>query len=299
MMTSPRSATAPVRFHCAFSRVALFVLIAIGAPLLAQSAASSACPAARSTSATIGVGAFVCYGGNCILFDRTVEGPSHTFTVEPILRAVPTNGPAAGKLLDGDIIIAIDDALITTARAGRKLAAPVVGRPLRFRVRRAGREIEAVVVPTEGCETPGIAISDSPEAEARARETIGRMLQGVATKRSALRSARAEEIVADFGMTVDCTDCGWRMPLSGGPLTWHATTPPRVTGVEPAGPAARAGVRVGDLLDTLDGAPFVGGDESSVWGALRAGTKAALTVRRGSKVLRLEISPRHPVRQRM
>jgi hypothetical protein len=299
MMRPSLSPTARVRFQCALFRVALCVLIAIGAPLLAQSAASSACPAARSTSATIGVGAFVCYGGNCILFDRTPEGPSHTFTVEPILRGVPANGPAAGKLLDGDIIIAIDDALITTVRAGRKLAAPVVGRPLRFRVRRSGRETEAVVVPAEGCETPGIAISDSPEAEARARETIGRMLQGVATKRSMLRPAREEEIVADFGMTLDCVDCGWRVPLSGGPLAWHAARPPRVTGVEPAGPAARAGVRVGDLLDTLDGAPFAGGEESPVWGALRAGTKAVLIVHRGSKMLRLEITPRHPARQRM
>src|SRR5258705_12868943 len=129
--------------------IAALALALAGAskPLLAQTVASGPCPLPRSTSATIGVGMYRCYGGNCVLFDSTGRVPSHTFTVEPRLLQVKAGGPADGKLRDGDAIVAVDGALITTSEAGRTLANPVAGRSIRFRVRRSGTGIETAVTP--------------------------------------------------------------------------------------------------------------------------------------------------------
>jgi S1-C subfamily serine protease len=281
----------------------MLALTNVTSSLLAQSVTNAPCVAGRSSPATIGVGSYVCYGGDCILFDHTADGLRHTFTVEPMVRDVLTDGPAGGKLRDGDVIIAVDGALITTAEAGRKLASPVAGRVLRFRVRRQGAEREADVTPTAGCETPGISIADNALEEARGRE-IARTLATTrhvesGRVRAPLRAARPEEIPVDLGMTLDCTDCGWRLPLTGGALRWHSADPPRVVDVEPGGPAARAGLRPGDVLDTIDGAPFVGGDESTVWSALRANKTAVLRVRRGARIMDVVITPRRPPRNRM
>ncbi len=272
---------------------AALALTLVAPPLGAQQVATKQCPKIRSTTATIGVGAYVCYGGNCILFDSTPQGTSHTFTVEPLLRGVPANGPAAGRLRDGDVIVAVNGALITTAVAGRILAAPIAGRAISFRIRRAGAEFETDVTPVAGCEQLGIVMADSPQAEARAVAQMAAIVarRGV-RERSTMRPATAAEVSVDFGMTLQCGDCGWRVPLDGGWVRWQATERPRVSTVEAGGPADRAGVRVGDVLESLNDAPFVGGIESPIWNALRAGRSGTLRLTRDGSAVAIAITPR-------
>jgi predicted metalloprotease with PDZ domain len=268
--------------------------------LAAQTFATDPCIAGRSSAATIGVGSYTCYGGNCILFQSAPDGRAHVFTVEPMLRGVPANGPAGGKLRDGDIIIAVDGALITTADAGRRLASPVAGRPIHFRVRRRDAQIEVDVTPVTGCEVPGISIADNAEAEARGSALARRLGERLAAARSGrIRAAAPDEIPIDFGMTLDCTDCGWRVPLKGGALSWHSSEPPRVATIDPGGPAALAGLRVGDTLIEMDGAHFTGDDGSRVWNDLRPGRLVKLHVRRGDSMIGVGITPRRPSRIRM
>jgi S1-C subfamily serine protease len=285
--------------RCALTRATLALTLTAGPiELVAQGAASAPCPRPRSTTATIGVGMYRCYGGNCVLFDSTGGAPSHTFTVEPQLAHVRPTGPAHGRLRDGDVVVAVDGALITTSQAGRALANPVAGQPIRFRVRRAGAVVETDVTPVAGCEDLTISVADSPDAEANGSAAAQRVLSGTSDISGFVRPATADEVPVDFGMTLDC-DCGWRVPFFGGPLRFHSASAPRVAAVEPGGPAAQAGVHVGDVLDSIDGASFTGADESPAWGVLRPDRPATLRLRRGSVALRVIVTPRAPRRSRL
>lgn len=286
--------------RCALARATLVLtLTALPLPLVGQRSANAPCPRPRSTSATIGVGMYHCYGGNCVLFDSTASVPSHTFTVEPQLAHVSSNGPAHGRLRDGDVVVAVDGALITTAEAGRALANPVVGHPIRFRVRRSGAVIETDVTPVAGCEDLTISLADSPDAEADASAAAQRVLSGTSDISGFVRPAAADEVPVDFGMTLECDECGWRVPFFGGRLRWHSVSPPRVAAVEPGGPAAQAGVHVGDVLESIDGAPFTGANESPVWGALRPDRPATLRLRRGAVGMQVIVTPRATRRNRL
>lgn len=276
----------------------LALALAATDPLLAQAVASGDCPRPRSTTATIGVGMYGCYGGNCVLFDSTGGVPSHTFTVEPRLLHVKPGGPADGKLRDGDALVAVNGALITTSEAGRTLANPIAGRAIRFRVRRSAAVIETEVTPAAGCEDLTISIADGPdeaESVARARQ----VLNGTTDISGFVRAATPEEVPVDFGMSLDCIDCGWRVPFFGGPLQWHSASHPRVAAVEPAGPAAQGGVRVGDVLESIDGASFAGADASPTWAAMRPDQPATLRLRRGGTAVRVIVTPRRPRRARL
>ena len=162
-----------------------------------------------------------------------------------------------------------------------------------------GAAIDTDVTPVPGCEDLSISVSDSPKAEAEG-VAIARSLYGRGgNTRSVLRPATAEEIRVDFGMTLDCSDCGWRVPLTGGALRWHSAAPPHVVSVEPRAPAARAGVQVGDVLESINDASFAGDGESPVWSALRPGQMATLRLRRGTTLARVTITPRSSRRSRL
>lgn len=73
-----------------------------------------------------------------------------TFRTEP--RIVRLTGDAgSGPLREGDAIVAVDGALITTREGGKRLANLTPGRPVRLSVRRDGRRIEVQAVPSVRC----------------------------------------------------------------------------------------------------------------------------------------------------
>jgi hypothetical protein len=73
-----------------------------------------------------------------------------TFRTEPqIVRLA--SGAGSGLLREGDVIVAVDGALITTREGGKRLANLVPGRPVRLSVRRGGRQIGIQAVPTLRC----------------------------------------------------------------------------------------------------------------------------------------------------
>ncbi len=89
-----------------------------------------------------------------------------------------------------------------------------------------------------------------------------------------------------FGMAVS------RHPVDAGdPMTQHAV---RVCGVDPAGAAARVGVRVGDTIVTIDGQPFRPvGDEATLLslGSHPPGKPVTITLDRGGAEIVVQVVP--------
>lgn len=94
----------------------------------------------------------------------------------------------------------------------------------------------------------------------------------------------------EFGVAISCGECGWRR--SGGRLRFVTGEFPVVDAVEAGGPAAQAGLAVGDVLISIDGHPIPSDEGGRRLGALEAGERVTLEVRRGDRILEVSIAPR-------
>lgn len=72
------------------------------------------------------------------------------FLSEPVITEVDPDGPAAGRLLPGDIIVAVDDDLITTRRGSFRFWFSH-GEPVRVYVSRDGRPEVRRIRPSREC----------------------------------------------------------------------------------------------------------------------------------------------------
>lgn len=139
------------------TRVAILATLALllGA---ARVPAQDVCPEGRPVTGDLGIERYRCVGGACEIWSRTQAGRAHVFTTEPRVDQLDPAGEAAGKLEVGDVIVAVDDLLITTAAAGRRLASLEPGRPVRLWIRRDGREVRLTVTPVPGCGPSGLSV---------------------------------------------------------------------------------------------------------------------------------------------
>lgn len=250
--------------------------------VLSRVSMSQECPAEHPIAASLGFSSYVCYGGDCRIAVREGGILYHDFTVEPRVRGVDPSGPAAGTLRENDVLVAIDGALVTTRAGGERLANLSTARDVTLRIRRDGVDLEVRVRPKAGCNQPGISVSANETAERDAQSRVRALLA------RAERGAEAEAPVS-FGLVLECGDCGWRR-RGGGSAYFLSNVPPVVVRVDSDGPASRAGLMPGDTLVSVAGAPFVGGDRSQAWSALRPGRPVVLSIRRG-RAVDLRITP--------
>jgi C-terminal processing protease CtpA/Prc len=246
---------------------------------------------------------FVCYGGDCQIALRDGETLYHLFTVEPMVRGVVPDGPAAGRLREGDVIVAVDGRLITTRAGGERMASLAPGGAVTLRVRREGRELDVTLTPRGECHRPGISIAANAMAEARAQESIRQArgelsrspYRGGASRTPSGRPRPGEGFVpgpVDFGLSLACSACGWRLVDSQPQHVEFVTAvAPIVAAVLQGGPAEKAGVFAGDTLVALDGFSLTGNVPDSVWTSLRAGRPVRLGLRRG-RLVELVVVPR-------
>ncbi len=108
------------------------------------------CPEGHPESGDLGIGSLLCISGSCTINLRTS-------------RDLRESSPAAGKLQGGDILLTIDGVLITSREGSRRMANLKPGRPVTLRIRRAGREIDVVLVPRLGCSMPTLGREGQPE----------------------------------------------------------------------------------------------------------------------------------------
>jgi S1-C subfamily serine protease len=275
--------------------------------LFALPLAAADCPEGKPLTGDLGIGRLTCLGGECDVNGLGHDGHyHHNFSREPVVSHLRAGSPAASMLRDGDAIVAVDDAPITTAEGGRRLANLTPGKSVHLLMRRDGKTFNAWMEPVTGCNMPMLVVtggSHSQEMEARLaieRERAAahgnvaggrtRTMEEQMAMEHARPGARAAAAGAplDFGMELSCEGCGWRR--EGSQLFWHASSEPSVAGVTPNGAAAAAGVQPGDVLLDLDGHRFA--EDSAAIAALRPGQAVPLTVRRGRQVVALTIIPR-------
>lgn len=130
----------------------------VGGLVLVGSAVAQECPEGRPITGDLGIDRYRCIGGACEIWVRTPLGLGHVFTTEPRIDELDPRGPAAGQLRVGDVLVAVDDLLITTAAAGRRLASLVPGRAVRLWIRRDGRDREIELTPVPGCGPHGLSV---------------------------------------------------------------------------------------------------------------------------------------------
>ena len=247
------------------------LLAALAAPLAAR-AQTPGCDEGVPRTATLGIGFYHCVGGGCSVNLKTSRGITHDFSTEPRVWNIDAYGPAAGRLREGDVITAVDGALVTTPEGGRRLANLSAGRPVTLVVRRGSGAAVVRVVPEAGCNTPGLVVTASPQKPEWPDGEITISVELMPPVR--------------FGMYLDCGECGWYRGGDG--WRFRSSEPLRVKAVEEGSPAERAGLRSGDVLLRIGGHPFTA---AAGLRGLRPGQSLSVEVMREGRAVTVQVTP--------
>ena len=268
-----------MRISRACVRVALLVLASV-----AELAAQTVCDAdGRGPAAQPGFGLLQCVGGGCGIFGGSATAPEHRFTVEPRVWHIADPGPAAGLLEEGDQLVAVDGAPITTRLAGRRLAQLVAGTPITLTVRRAGALRTVRISPATGCGYPMLVVTEGSALPPQLANPGGSRAPAVAP--------------FELGLTLGCDGCRWIRRYDGA-VAWQTLEVPRVLAIDATGPAARSGLAVGDLLLTVDGHAVMSEAGGRYLGTIRPGQQVEIGYSRAgtSRTTRLVTGTPHAAR---
>lgn len=249
--------------------------------------AGAPCPAESRTVGDLGYTRLSC---NCSLFlsDEGATLERWQFNSEPRIEGVRRGGPADGKLQVGDVVVAIEGQLITTAEAGRRFAQVVPGQPVTLTVRRDGRERTLEITPDADCrpEMAGAAAVRlappprlaTPAPTTRPPRVIVETLRPVA--QPAVPPVAAMLPRGWLGFSVRCSQCGISQNDRDTTPVWDFTSPPAIERVEPGSPADRAGLRAGDLITAIDGHAITSEAGGAAFGGVRPGQQITVGVMR-------------------
>jgi S1-C subfamily serine protease len=120
--------------------------------------AQTMCPEGRPITGDLGIERYRCIGGACEIWTDSELGLTHVFTTEPRIDRLDPDGPSAGSLRVGDVLVAVDGSLITSAEGGRRLANLNPGVAAVLWIRRGDRDLEVRVVPVPGCNPSGLSV---------------------------------------------------------------------------------------------------------------------------------------------
>jgi S1-C subfamily serine protease len=218
--------------------------------------------------------------GNCNIYGTYME-----YLTEPTIRDIRRGGPGDGKLQESDVLVAVDGNLITTSDAWRRLRDTRPGDNVRLTVRRGGSEVTTTIVAGLGeCRAP------SPRVGRVLTVPMGRL--GIASRAGANARAAIGRVLPRgwLGVGISCNDAcvASRSGLSG-PMTWRFTEPPRVTFVDPDGPAGRAGLERDDIIMAINGIPITDREAGRLFGGAAIGSDLQVTVLRGASKRTLTI----------
>jgi hypothetical protein len=245
---------------------------------------------------------------------------SWRFRSEPTVRGLNAGGPAVGRLESGDVIVALEGKLITTAEAGLRFARLRPGVPVVMSVRRGGEQQSVVITPEATC-LDEVGFPAPQAAEARAARAAGAIEPEAWTPepslfersetpeapeppeppepiqplqpRQAPRAATPATLPRPrgwIGVGMDCGDCAIRHDADRTPV-WNFDSHPQVSYVDPGSPAATAGIRRGDVLTHVDGVSLLTEEGGRRFGGMRPGKAIRLKLRRGTESPTLVVVP--------
>ena len=137
---------------------------------------------------------------------------------------------------------------------------------------------------------------ESAESRARQERSLGALQSARArAERSGIVPVQPDGGWFGFGLT--CSRCGWEQGAGTQPR-WTFSEHPTLMLVEPGSPAARAGLRTGDVLTHIDDVSLLTEDGGRRFGAVDPGQTVRWTYRRGEATRTVSITaierPRTP-----
>ncbi|MEN8375081.1 MAG: PDZ domain-containing protein [Gemmatimonadota bacterium] len=227
----------------------------------------------------------------------------YEFRTEPAVGRVRLQGPAAGRLARGDVLVSIDGSLITTSAAWRRLESVKAGEWVELRVRRDGEERDIRIRADEEC----LRTPPAPPAPPRARSgrapsapplpPVPRLpnvgVAAIAPVPPALGQDRGF-----LGVSFRCGGCAMRMvePPGDGDdapprLTWEFSEPPVLSMVSRDGPAWLAGLRVEDRILAVDGARITAPEGWERFSNIEPGKAIDITFERDGRSRTVSVTP--------
>lgn len=205
--------------------------------------------------------------GGSMRLTRRDDGTFLTrFYTEP--RVLAVEGVAEPELRVGDVLTAVDGRAITTPEGGSRFSDVQPGQSVTLGIRRAG-EARAVTL------TAGSRCLPKPAESTRPAAGVARGT-GAAARLSSALPAIPPDVYAGFSFR--CSDC--QIQMNGGESVWRFPSRLNVTEVQGGSPAARAGLRPGDEILSVDGQEITSAAGGRAFSLLSPGTPVAVAWRR-------------------
>jgi membrane-associated protease RseP (regulator of RpoE activity) len=205
--------------------------------------------------------------------------------------AVEPGGAAEGILRPGDLIVAAEGAPVTEPAGARRLWSLRPGQSIRLTLERKGRRMEVTlragaVCPGErraiGAYAPAVVVAgDAGPPDADAPTPAPSAAPGQPSGRP-LPVPTTPELQPEgwMGFGLACSQCGWARAAGDTAPYWESQDEPILWAVQPGSPAARAGLREGDVLTHVQGHSVASREGGRALGAVRPGQRVTLRIRR-------------------
>jgi regulator of sigma E protease len=199
------------------------------------------------------------------------------FDAEPEVLGIQDDGPASGKLEQGDEIVSVDGLLITSAEGGDRWSMVEPGETVTLVARRDGRERAVSIQAGSQCKKRSFSIPHDVDV---AIQTVERGEHG---------HIKLIEILPEgwFGFSFSCR-C--RAHVSEQETTWEFDDTPTIVAVAEDSPAARAGIEKGDCIVAADGYPVTENEGARRLTTVRPGETVRLTIEREGRTLTMEVT---------
>jgi S1-C subfamily serine protease len=222
------------------------------------------------------------------------------FNSEPRIREVDPDGPSAGILRSGDVIVAIGGRLITTRQAGITFTSLTAGEPVELVIRRVGRIRTVTIVPTAAAEDDSLEVPLPFPLETGAMadyidSLIGSINSGF-LEFDRYRGGSLDLIPTHVLLGVELRLEGFSVKEEDGARIWSFHRPLLVVAVEPDSPADIGGLLPGDVLTHIDGVRLDRRAGGRLFSAISPGQTIVWTVNRSGERLEIEITAGHPRR---